>query len=106
MEAEMVKCYNRGMESDGLPDRFEFTPEQLQLLQNQSGQPLHVPVGATNKVYLVVEEGLIPTLDEDYIRRGLSHAAQQLKSGQEQEWSAEEIKAAGRKLLARRGTHT
>jgi len=94
------------MEINGLPDRFEFTPEQLQLLQNQGGQPLHVPVGATNSVYLVVEEGLIPTLDEDYIRRGLSHAAQQAERGREREWSAEEIKAAGRDLLARRGPRT
>jgi hypothetical protein len=94
------------MDVNGLPARFEFTPEQLQLLQNQGGQPLHVPVGETNRVYLVVEEGLVPTLDEDYIRRGLSHSAQQAERGQEREWSAEEIKIAGRELLARRSTRT
>ncbi|HEY4234337.1 MAG TPA: hypothetical protein VGM76_12975 [Lacipirellulaceae bacterium] len=90
------------MEIDGLAERFEFTPEQLQVLQDGVGQPLHVPVDATNKVYLVVEEGLIPTLDDDYIRAGLSHGNRQVESGQEGEWSAEEIKSAGRQLLARR----
>jgi hypothetical protein len=91
------------MELDGRPNRFEFTPEQLQVLLNRAGQPLHVPVDATKKVYLVVEEGLIPTLEDEYIRQGLSHAADQAESGCESEWNAAEIKAAGRQLLARRG---
>jgi hypothetical protein len=86
-----------------LPDRFEFTPDQLRLLQSRPGQPLHVSVDANNKVYLVIEEGLIPTLDDEYIRQGLSHAALQAENGQEREWSADEIKLVGRKLLARRG---
>ncbi len=90
------------MEVNHPPERFEFTPEQLALLQSQDGQPLHVPDQTTQKVYLVVEEGVIPTLDEAYIRQGLAHAAEQAAQGGEQVWSAEEIKAAGRKLLTQR----
>ena len=90
------------MQLSASQDRFEFTPEQLQLLRNRQGEPLHVPVKETNKVYLVIEEGAIPTLDEDYIRRGLAHAAAQAESGEVADWNAEEIKAAGRELLARR----
>ena len=87
-------------------ERFEFTPEQVQLLHNQGGEPLHVPVQETNKVYLVIEEGVIPTLDEDYIRKGLAHAAEQVERGDEGEWDVEDIKAAGRELLTRRKRQT
>ena len=90
------------MELASSHDRFEFTPEQVAVLQNQHGEPLHVPVKATNKVYLVIEKGVIPTLDEDYIRQGLAHAAEQAAHGEEGEWDVEEIKAAGRELLAQR----
>jgi hypothetical protein len=83
-------------------DRFQFTPEQVQVLESQHGEPLQVPVKETNKVYLVIEKGVISTLDEDYIRQGLAHAAEQAARGDEAEWDVEEIKAAGRELLAQR----
>ncbi len=88
------------------PNQFEFTPEQVQALQSQPGQALHVAVAETNKVYLLVEEGLLSTLDEDYIRQGLAHAANQVAQGDEDEWDPEEIKAAGRDLLSRRNRRT
>jgi hypothetical protein len=83
-------------------DRFEFTPEQLELLRAQGETPLHVEVKETKKIYLVVEEGVIPTLDQKYIRQGLAHAAQQVEQGDVSEWDPDEIKAAGRELLTRR----
>jgi hypothetical protein len=83
-------------------DRFHFTPEQVQVLEDQHGEPLQVPVKETNKVYLVIEKGVISTLDEDYVRQGLAHAAEQAARGDEGDWDVEEIKAAGRELLARR----
>jgi hypothetical protein len=88
------------MELSDSHQRFEFTPEQVRLLHNKSGEPVHVSVKETNKVYLVIEEGVVPTLDDDYIRLGLAHAAEQAKHGDEGEWDLEEIKAAGRALLA------
>ena len=94
--------YNNGMELTSHHDRFDFTPEQVQVLQNQHGQPLQVAVKGTNKVYLVIEKGVIPTLDEDYIRQGLAYAADQAARGDEDEWDVEEIKAAGRERLAER----
>ena len=72
------------------------------MLESQQGEPLQVPVEGTNKVYLVIEKGIIPTLDEDYIRQGLAHAAEQAARGDEANWDIDEIKAAGRELLARR----
>lgn len=81
-------------------DRFEFTAEQIRVLQMHGGEPLQVPVRETDKVYLVIEQGTLQTLDENYIRQGLEHAAQQAAHGDESDWSAEEIMAAGRQLLA------
>ena len=81
---------------------FEFTPQQIRLLEGRGGGPIQVPVKSTNKVYLVVEQGLLPTLDEDYIREGLAHAAAQVERGEVGDWNSEEIKAAGREWLARR----
>lgn len=94
------------MEFASSHDRFQFTPEQLQVLESQHGEPIQVPVKETNKVYLVIEKGTISTLDEDYIRQGLAHAAEQAARGDEADWDAEEIKAAGRELLAQRKQQT
>jgi hypothetical protein len=85
-------------------DQFEFTPEQIRVLRSQPGQALHVSVAETNKVYLLVEEGTLSALDEEYIRQGLAHAANQVAQGVEEEWDPEQIKAAGRELLARRNS--
>jgi hypothetical protein len=81
---------------------FEFTPQQIQLLQNRGGEPIHVSVKSTKKVYLVIEQGILPTIDEDYIRGGLAHAAAQVERGEVGEWNSDEIKAVGRQRLARR----
>jgi hypothetical protein len=81
---------------------FEFTPEQVQLLRTKAGEPLHVSVKETNKVYLVVEQGVIPALDEEYIRRGLAKAAESIARGDIQDWDPDDIKMAGREFLAQR----
>jgi hypothetical protein len=90
------------MELSSPHDQFQFTPEQVQVLEGQRGEPLQVPVKETNKVCLVIEKGVISSLNEDYIRHGLAHAAEQGVRGDESDWDVEEIKAAGRELLAKR----
>jgi hypothetical protein len=90
------------MELSDSKSPFEFTPEQVQVLQRSAGEPLHIAVKESNKVYLVVEQGVIPSLDEDYIRRGLAQADESIARGDVKEWDVEEIKAAGRELLAER----
>jgi hypothetical protein len=84
------------MQIDPPPAGFEFTPQQLRVLANNPEPALHISVAETNKVYLLVEEGVLPTLDEDYIRSGLAHAAEQAAQGDEGPWDPAEIKAAGR----------
>jgi hypothetical protein len=89
------------MELADSSDQFRFTPEQVQALQNQHGEPLQVSIEETRKVYLIIEQGVVPGLDDDYIRQGLAHAADQAARGEEADWDVEEIRAAGRELLAR-----
>ncbi len=48
-----------------------------------------------NKVYLVIEKGVISTLDEEYIRRGLAHAAEQAARGDEADWNVERNQGCG-----------
>ena len=87
------------MQIDPSPAGFEFTPQQLQVLANNPEQALHISVAETNKVYLLVEEGVLPTLDEHYNRSGLAHPAEQAAQGDEGPWDPAEIKAAGRARL-------
>ncbi len=102
VQSSVERWYNRDMGIRSYPNQFEFTPEQIRVLRSQPGQALHVAVAETNKVYLLVEEGTLSALDEEYIRQGLAHAANQIAQGDEEEWNPEQIKAAGRELLARR----
>ncbi len=90
------------MELSDSKSPFEYTPEQVQVLQRSAGEPLHIAVKENDKVYLVIEQGVIPSLDEDYIRRGLAKAAESIASGDVREWDVEKIKATGRELLAER----
>ncbi|HEX4412133.1 MAG TPA: hypothetical protein VH107_00805 [Lacipirellulaceae bacterium] len=81
---------------------FEFTPEQVQLLRTRAGEPMHVSVKEMNKVYWVVEQGMIPALDEEYFRRGLNKAAESIARGDVQDWDSNEINESGREFLAQR----
>jgi hypothetical protein len=90
------------MEIANSNEQFRFTPQQVRLLDAHQGNPLQVPVKETSKVYLVIEQGVMSTLDEQYIRDGLAHAAEQTFRGEEADWDVDEIKAAGREFLARR----
>ena len=87
------------MNIDDLNQAFQFTPEQLQLLQQSHGEPLQVSVRETNRVYLVVEKGIVPTLDEEYIRQGLALAGEQAVRGEEDDLNIEDIIDAGKHLL-------
>ena len=61
---------------------FELTPEQRQAVLAGAGLPLHIHDPQTQKVYLLIEQGVEPTLEEEYIRRGLDLARQQIGKGE------------------------
>ena len=53
---------------------IELTPEQRQAVLAGAGLPLHIHDPQTQKVYLLIEQGVEPTLEEAYIRGGLDLA--------------------------------
>ena len=71
--------------------KLQLTPELRQALQASAGEPLHIEDDETKKVYLIVEEGVVPTLDEAYIREGLQLARQQIARGEVSERTIDEV---------------
>jgi len=62
--------------------KLQLTPEQRQALAAHPGQPVHIEDGETQKVYLLIEQGVVPTLEEEYIRQGLETARGQIARGE------------------------
>jgi len=82
--------------------RFQLTPEQRQALAQFPGQPFEFEDQESRKVYLVLEQGTLSTLDEAYIRKRLEEGFAAIEHGEEEAWDADSIKAEGRKILQQR----
>ena len=61
---------------------LQLTSEQREALQLNSGQPVHIVDQATHKVYVLLEQGACPDLEEEYIRAGLESAREQIARGE------------------------
>ncbi len=70
---------------------LQLTPEQREALQDNVGQPVHITDPATRKVYILLEQGTLPELEEEYIREGLELARQQIAGGDVSRASIEEV---------------
>jgi hypothetical protein len=70
---------------------LQLSPEQRQALQAHPGEPLHIQDEKTRKVYVLVEQGAIPELEEEYIRQGLEMARDQIARGEVSETSIVEV---------------
>ena len=70
---------------------FELTPEQRDAVRASDGTPLHIHDTETQKVFLLIEQGEEPTLEEGYIRQGLQLARQQIEDGKLGTTNIEEI---------------
>ena len=57
---------------------LQLTPEMRAALLARPGEPLHIADDETHKVYLVIEQGASPELEDDYIREGLELARNQI----------------------------
>jgi hypothetical protein len=60
---------------------LQLTPELREALRAHPGEPLHIADEETRKVYLLVEQGAFPELEEEYIRQGLAVARDQISKG-------------------------
>ncbi len=59
----------------------QLTPELQQAFLSRPGELLHIHDEETHKDYLIIEQGVMPTLDEQYIRDGLALARRQIADG-------------------------
>ena len=76
---------------------LQLSPEQRDALQSHPGEPLHIRDDVTRKVYLLVEEGRVPELEEAYIREGLELARDQIARGEVSERPIREVIAEARR---------
>ncbi len=82
--------------------RFQLTPEQRQALAESPSQSFEFEDQETQKVYLVLEQGTLSTLDDAYIRARLEEGFAAIERGEEEEWDGDSIKAEGRRILQQR----
>ena len=61
---------------------LQLTTEQRQALLSHPGQPVHIADEQTQKVYVLIEQGALPALEEQYIRAGLQLARDQIARGE------------------------
>ena len=51
---------------------IDLTPEQRKAALANAGMPLHIHVAESQTVFVLIEQGIEPTLDKEYIRQGSS----------------------------------
>lgn len=59
---------------------FELTPEQRQAVI-AGGVPLHIHDTETQKVFVLIEQGVEPALEDEYVQAGLDVARKQIEQG-------------------------
>ena len=72
---------------------LQLTPEMRAALLASPGEPVHIADEETRKVYLLVEQGAFPELEEEYIRARLEEGFTAIERGEEEEWDSASIKA-------------
>jgi Arc/MetJ-type ribon-helix-helix transcriptional regulator len=72
---------------------IQLTPEQRQALLAHPDEPVYISDQETRRVYVLVEKGKFPELDESYIREGLKLAREQIARGEVSTASIDEVVA-------------
>jgi hypothetical protein len=70
---------------------LQLTPEMRAALLAHPGEPLHIADDETRKIYLVIEQGACPELEDDYIREGLDLARDQISRGEVSTTSIDQV---------------
>jgi cellobiose phosphorylase len=94
----VAKRYTKFMDTP----QIQLTPEMQAALLAKPGEPLHIADEETRRVYLLVEQGVYPELEEEYIRAGLEMARNQIARGEISQASIEEVIAKAKKQQARK----
>jgi hypothetical protein len=82
---------------------FEFTPEQRADLRQHPGETRHVEDHELHKLFMVIEQGVLPTIDEAYVRTKLMEADAAVGRQDVGAWDASLVKAEGRRRLQASG---
>lgn len=61
---------------------IDLTPEQREAALANAGMPIHVHDSVSRKVFVLIEQGVEPTLEQEYIRHGLEVAREQIERGE------------------------
>ena len=86
------------METTYTPLPAELRP----ILMSRGDEPLHLIDDQTQKVYVLVEHTPAPPMDDDYIRKLLAEADEDIARGDIAELDLNEIKVEARRLFAKR----
>jgi hypothetical protein len=90
--------YNTLMETSYTP-----LPHELRSILTSCGdEPLHLIDNVTNKVYVLVEDPSPPPMHDDYIRKLLAEADEDIARGDVDLLDMEEIKAEARRIYEQR----
>lgn len=81
---------------------LQLTPEMRDALAANPDTPAYICDEQTRRVYLLMEQGKFPELEEEYIRACLEEARMSIERGEIEEWDVDSIKKEGRHLLAER----
>jgi len=81
---------------------LQLSPELRHALQLNGGGPLQIQDAETEKVYLLVEQGIVSDIDDEEMRDLIQEALDDEARGDVAPFDMEEIKRKGREILARR----
>jgi hypothetical protein len=81
---------------------LQLTPEQRAAVLANPGETVHIADEATQKVYLLLEQGAFPELEEEFVRARLEEGFAAIDRGEVEQWDAASIKVEGRKILKAR----
>jgi hypothetical protein len=81
---------------------ISLPPELRTALDAQGGLPLHIHDHETQKIYLLMEQGTLPSFDEQELQRLLQPALDDEARGDVALLDMDAIKNEGRRILARR----
>jgi hypothetical protein len=69
----------------------QLTPEIRQALAAHPDEPLYIADAETQKIYVILEKGQFPQLEDDYVRESLELAREQIARGETSNATIQEL---------------
>jgi hypothetical protein len=78
---------------------LELTPDQRDALLAHPDAPVYISDEQTRKVFMIIEKGQFPELEDEYIRDGLDLARGQIARGETSTKTIDEVIAVAERRL-------